>query len=60
MVARDANEHPGTISGEIQGVAHYTFCARFRVTPFLNILLRYFCYVPRPWLYKEEEEYDCT
>jgi hypothetical protein len=39
MVTRDANEYPRTIPSEIQGVAHYTFCASFRVTPFLNILL---------------------
>ena len=39
MVARDANEYPKTIPSEIQGVARYTFCARFRVNPFLSILL---------------------
>jgi|EP01046_Picozoa_sp_COSAG06_P028720 hypothetical protein len=39
MVTRDANEYPRTIPSEIQGVARYTFCASFRVTPFLNILL---------------------
>ena len=45
MVTRDANEHPGTISGEIQGVAHYTFSARFRVNPFLNSLLYIYRYL---------------
>ena len=41
MVTRDANEYPETIPSETQGVAHYTFCARFRVNPFLSILLLY-------------------
>ena len=39
MIARDAKEYPETIPSEIQGVAHYTFCACFRVTPFLTTVL---------------------